>query len=213
MAAALALWLSAAALTAQDPNPPVLTPDEQKLAAEARKLNRDAVQLYHQGKAAETVATLRQLLEILQKLYPAAKYPDGHPHLAASLNNMGCVMESAGSAEKALPFYEQVLAMYRQANLEPPTFDDRRASFLVIFRNHTLMSPEAIRWLNQFAALPLHDRQRVALAYLRQHDRITNADYRRLNRVEAAVAGQESRGLVDAELVEQDASVDGRLTV
>jgi predicted HTH transcriptional regulator len=66
------------------------------------------------------------------------------------------------------------------------------------------MSPEAIRWLNQFAALALNDRQRVALVYLRQHERITNADYRRLNRVEAAVAGQELRGLVDADLVEQD---------
>ena len=66
------------------------------------------------------------------------------------------------------------------------------------------MNPEAIRWLNQFASLPLNDRQRVALVYLRQHERITNADYRRLNRVEAAVAGQELRGLVDAGLVDQD---------
>jgi ATP-dependent DNA helicase RecG len=80
----------------------------------------------------------------------------------------------------------------------------RQPWFLVTFRNHTLMSPEAVRWLNQFAALPLNDRQRVALVYLRQHDRIKNADYRRLNRVEASVAGQELRGLVDVDLVEQD---------
>jgi hypothetical protein len=45
----------------------------------------------------------------------------------------------------------------REANLEPPTFDDRRASFQVTFRNHTLMNLEAIRWLNQFASLPLND--------------------------------------------------------
>lgn len=108
------------------------------------------------------------------------------------------IVENRGSGIKAM-----VWAL-RQANLEPPRFDDRRASFLVTFRNHTLMSPEAIRWLNQFSALPLNDRQRVALVYLRQHDRITNADYRRLNRVEAAVAGQELRGLTDADLVEQD---------
>ena len=38
------------------------------------------------------------------------------------------------------------------------------------------MNPEAIRWLNQFASQPLSDRQRVALVYLRQHERITNAD-------------------------------------
>jgi ATP-dependent DNA helicase RecG len=108
------------------------------------------------------------------------------------------IVENRGSGIKAM------VASLRQANLEPPAFADRRSSFLVTFRNHTLMSPEAIRWLNQFASLPLNDRQRIALAYLRQHERITNADYRRLNRVEAAVAGQELRGLVDANLAEQD---------
>jgi ATP-dependent DNA helicase RecG len=108
------------------------------------------------------------------------------------------IVENRGSGIKAM------VAALRQANLEPPKFNDRRASFLVAFRNHTLMSPDAIRWLNQFAALALNDRQRVALVYLRQHDRITNADYRRLNRVETVAAGQELRGLVDTNLVEQD---------
>jgi ATP-dependent DNA helicase RecG len=108
------------------------------------------------------------------------------------------IVENRGSGIKAM------VGALRQANLEPPAFDDRRASFLVTFHNHTLMSPEAIRWLNQFASLPLNDRQRVSLAYLRQRDRITNPEYRRLNRVEAAVAGQELRGLVDADLVEQE---------
>jgi ATP-dependent DNA helicase RecG len=108
------------------------------------------------------------------------------------------IVENRGSGIKAM------LRALRDANLEPPSFDDRRASFLVTFRNHTLMSPEAIRWLNQFATLPLNDRQRVALVYLRQHDRIANADYRRLNRVESLLAGQELRGLVEAGLVEQE---------
>lgn len=64
------------------------------------------------------------------------------------------------------------------------------------------MNPEAIAWLNQFAHVPLNDRQRLTLVYLRQHEFITNADYRRLNRVDAAAAGQELRGLVEAGLVE-----------
>jgi ATP-dependent DNA helicase RecG len=108
------------------------------------------------------------------------------------------IVENRGSGIKAM------LRALREANLEPPSFDDRRASFLVTFRNHTLMNPEAIRWLNQFAVLPLNDRQRVGLVYLRQHDRLTNADYRRLNRVDPLVAGQELRGLVGTDLVEQD---------
>jgi len=40
----------------------------------------------------------------------------------------------------------------RRWNLEPPRFDDKRSWFWCIFRNHTLMSPKAVTWLNQFAA-------------------------------------------------------------
>ena len=48
-----------------------------------------------------------------RRLYPASKYPGGHPDLARSLANVGVVLLAAGSAEKALPFYEQALAMQR----------------------------------------------------------------------------------------------------
>jgi predicted HTH transcriptional regulator len=65
-------------------------------------------------------------------------------------------VENRGSGIRAM------LHALREANLEPPRFDDRRSSFLVTFRNHTLMSPEAINWLNQFANVPLNDRQRLA---------------------------------------------------
>src|SRR5713101_8958357 len=107
------------------------------------------------------------------------------------------IVENRGSGIKAM------LQAMRTANLEPPRFNDRRTSFWVTFRNHTRMSPEAIAWLNQFANLPVNDRQRLTLVYLRQHEQITNSEYRRLNRVEAMVAGQELRGLVEAGLVEQ----------
>ena len=94
------------------------------------------------------------------------------------------VVENRGSGIRAM------LDALRGANLDPPRFEDRRSSFQVTFRNHTLMNPEAIAWLNQFAHVRLNDRQRVALAYLRQHDQITNADYQRLNRVNTVVAGR-----------------------
>ncbi len=92
----------------------------------------------------------------------------------------------------------------RRANLEPPHFNDKRTSFLVTFHNHTLMNPEAIAWLNQYDDLPLNDRQRLALVYLRQHPAIGNPDYRRLNRVDMTLAGQELRGLVQTNLVEPE---------
>jgi ATP-dependent DNA helicase RecG len=106
------------------------------------------------------------------------------------------IVENRGSGIRAM------LDALRSANLEPPRFDDRRSSFQVTFRNHTLMSPEAIAWLNQFAHLRINDRQRFALVYLRQNDQITNGDYQRLNRVNTVIAGQELRGLVQASLIE-----------
>lgn len=110
------------------------------------------------------------------------------------------LVENRGSGIRAM------LEAMRRANLEPPRFEDKRSSFWVTFRNHTLMSPEAITWLNQFARLALNDRQRLALVYLRYNDQITNSDYQRLNQVDALTAGRELRGLVQAELVGQESA-------
>ena len=76
----------------------------------------------------------------------------------------------------------------RQANLEPPRFHDKRSSFWVVFRSHSLMDPESAMWLQQFADASLNDRQRLALVYLRHNERMANDDYRRLNRVDASTA-------------------------
>ena len=110
------------------------------------------------------------------------------------------LVENRGSGIRAM------LEAMRRANLEPPRFEDKRSSFWVTFRNHTLMSPEAITWLNQFAGLSLNDRQRLALVYLRYNDQITNSDYQRLNQVDALTAGRELRGLVQAGLVGQESA-------
>jgi len=107
------------------------------------------------------------------------------------------VVENRGSGISAM------LHTMREANLEPPRFDDRRASFKVTFHNHTLMTPEAISWLNHFSHLPLNDQQRLALVYLRQHSHIDNRDYRRLNRVDMITGGQDLRDMVHTGLVEQ----------
>ncbi|RLB97466.1 MAG: hypothetical protein DRH90_23320, partial [Deltaproteobacteria bacterium] len=71
------------------------------------------------------------------------------------------------------------------------------------FHNHTLMTPEAVSWLNQFSHHPLNDHQRLALVYLRQHSYIDNRDYRHLNRVDTMTAGQDLRGMVQNDLIEQ----------
>lgn len=107
------------------------------------------------------------------------------------------VVENRGSGIGAM------LYAMREANLEPPRFDDRRASFKLTLHNHTLMTPEAVKWLNRFSHLPLNDHQRLALVYLKQNHHIDNQDYRRLNRVDMMTAGQDLRGLVQTDLVEQ----------
>jgi ATP-dependent DNA helicase RecG len=107
------------------------------------------------------------------------------------------VVENRGSGIGA------ILYAMREANLEPPRFDDRRTSFTITLHNHTLMTPKAIQWLNRFSHLPLNDHQRLALVYLKQNHDIDNQDYRRLNRVDMMTAGQDLRGMVQADLVEQ----------
>lgn len=89
----------------------------------------------------------------------------------------------------------------QRANLEPPRFKDNRTSFLVIFRNHTLMSPDAIAWLARFAGHRLNDGQRLALVYARTNESITNEEYRRLLRTDPGTAYKELRGLVDLGLL------------
>ena len=87
----------------------------------------------------------------------------------------------------------------RSAGLEPPRFSDDRRSFKVVFRSHALMlDDDGVRWLNAVAGqLPLNDRQKLALLYLRRHHHLTNQEYRRLHpSLDSRDALQELRGLV-----------------
>ena len=53
---------------------------------------------------------LQQALELFQKLYPATKFPDGHPDLATCLNNLGALLRAMGAFEKALGARESSVA-------------------------------------------------------------------------------------------------------
>lgn len=106
-----------------------------------------------------------------------------------------------------------MIAEMRDAHLEPPRFNDDRSYFRVTFYRHTLLlSGEGIDWLNSVAAaLPISDRQRLALLYLRANERMTNSDYRRLHRVDSRVAARELQELVTMGAVEMR-GVRGGLT-
>ena len=112
------------------------------------------------------------------------------------------LLEEVGLVENRGSGIRAMIAAMREARLEPPRFHDTRNYFRVTFKNNALMTPEALRWLNQFAGHPLNDNQRMALVYLRDNDRMTNSDYRRLNNVyDTAQATRELRELVETGLV------------
>ncbi|MCX5885236.1 MAG: putative DNA binding domain-containing protein [Proteobacteria bacterium] len=113
------------------------------------------------------------------------------------------LMEDLHLVENRGSGIQTMLSAMRKANLEPPKFQDKRSSFWVTFYSHTLMSPDAITWLNQFAGFPLNDTQRLALVYLRHNKNMTNSDFQRLNHVDSVTANRELRGLVQLGLIEQ----------
>lgn len=116
------------------------------------------------------------------------------------LEELGLV-ENRGSGIKAM------LAAMRDAHLEPPRFSDKRDFFRVTFRNVSLLSSEAVRWLNAFGGYPLSDTQRTALVYLRNNDQMTNSDYRRLNNIsDTNYATRELKQMVELGLIEMHAS-------
>jgi ATP-dependent DNA helicase RecG len=112
------------------------------------------------------------------------------------------LLEETGVVENRGSGIPMMITAMREAHLEPPQFRDTRASFRVTFKNHTLLDPETVTWLNQFTGYPLTDAQRMALAYLRVNPRITNSDYRRLNNTTTVEATRELRDLVDLRLIE-----------
>jgi len=94
---------------------------------------------------------------------------------------------------------DSMVEAMRAAGLEPPQFSDDRKRFTVVFRNHTLvLDDDGVAWLNAVAdQLPLNDRQKLALVYLRRSRRLTNSEYRRLHPgLDSRDALHELQGLV-----------------
>src|SRR5262249_48038721 len=54
---------------------------------------------------------LQQALAMRQKVYPPKDYPQGHPDLAASLNDLGSLLRAQGDYVRAREYYQQALAM------------------------------------------------------------------------------------------------------
>jgi CHAT domain-containing protein/tetratricopeptide (TPR) repeat protein len=90
--------------------PADLTPSQRReVARAARGLSKEMVQLYRAQRYAEAARLGEQLLGLLRRLYPQARYPQGHPLLAGTLDVLGLLCKSQGKDSQALAYYEQAL--------------------------------------------------------------------------------------------------------
>jgi len=90
---------------------PLSPAERQTLQQQAAELNKQAFGLYQAGKPADALSLARRVLEIRERLYPAADFPDGHPELVISLNSMDVLLQAMGEPSKALPYSEKALAI------------------------------------------------------------------------------------------------------
>jgi CHAT domain-containing protein/tetratricopeptide (TPR) repeat protein len=96
---------------AEQPAPELTEEKRAKLEDEAANLTKQGIQSWQAGNFDRAFERTERALEIRQTLYPADKYPQGHPLLMASVSNLGFMHEARGDYGKALPLYELALSM------------------------------------------------------------------------------------------------------
>ncbi len=107
-------WLggSCARTWAADEDP---KPEERRELEQGDKdLDAQAKKLFAEGKHIAAQKSFEQLLEIRRRLYPEARYPDGHPKLATSINNVGVSTLRQEGCARAEPFFRDALMMRRK---------------------------------------------------------------------------------------------------
>jgi CHAT domain-containing protein/tetratricopeptide (TPR) repeat protein len=91
-----------------------LTKEQQdQLQRRAAELKKQAIQLYQQGRYPEATKLYEQILPLYQQLYPKDQFPQGHPDLALSLNNLGYLLKTQADYAGARNSLLQALAMHR----------------------------------------------------------------------------------------------------
>jgi CHAT domain-containing protein/Tfp pilus assembly protein PilF len=114
--------------------PPALTAAERQLLQEAAKLHAEGATLYGQARFPAATDRLRKVLELRQRVYSRDKYPDGHPDLATTLNNLGLLLQEQGEYGQAEPFLRQALAM-RQALYPKAQYPDGHSELATTLNN------------------------------------------------------------------------------
>jgi CHAT domain-containing protein/Tfp pilus assembly protein PilF len=110
----LALLAALTAVRGQESTPEA----RQRLAARFRELDRQVITNHMMGRPAEAARLAAEQVEVARRLYPAAKYPDGHRDLAVALGLLATMLDAQGEAARAEPLHRQALQMCR--TLFPP---------------------------------------------------------------------------------------------
>jgi CHAT domain-containing protein/Tfp pilus assembly protein PilF len=99
---------------AEDPPKELTSEERARLEKQAVELNGRGVALHEQGRYPEALKVMQEALAVRRQLYPATRYPQGHPNLAASLSWVGTLLQEQGEYGKALYYYQQALQMRQQ---------------------------------------------------------------------------------------------------
>ncbi|MFO0879790.1 MAG: CHAT domain-containing tetratricopeptide repeat protein [Gemmataceae bacterium] len=82
-----------------------------QLTGDSNRLNQRVMALHGEGKYTEATKVAVQALEMDEKLYPASRYPSGHPDLARSLNNLAFLYFTQAEYAKSEPLYHRALEL------------------------------------------------------------------------------------------------------
>jgi CHAT domain-containing protein/Tfp pilus assembly protein PilF len=145
MKAAPALFCVVLAVVWPARGQPLPTPDDhdarQTTQLKAAKLAVRALALYRQGQPAQAAAAAEQALALYEQLFPPARFPDGHPELAAALNNVGFLLQASGALAQAEPYLRRALAM-REKLYPPARFPTGQADVALSLTNLGLLLRE-----------------------------------------------------------------------
>jgi hypothetical protein len=84
--------------------PKKLTPEERKeLDGKLREALIAGNKAYQAGKLVEATKSFEEAMKVVRQLYDKAQFPDGHPNLASSLNNLGVLYHAQGKWADAEP--------------------------------------------------------------------------------------------------------------
>jgi CHAT domain-containing protein len=122
--------LVAAAVRADD----LTDAERRELQKKAETLNEEAFRHYQGGAYAKAVELLTEVLDVNRRLYPKAKFPNGHADLAHTLNALGLLNKERGEYVKAEAFARDAVAMNR-ALYPADRFPDGQAELALSLNN------------------------------------------------------------------------------